>query len=290
MSTVSVKGGLESSPEAISSFHREVRMAGERYWRDLPWRNIDDEYAVLVSEIMLQQTQVQRVLKYWQRFISLFPTLDALAAADTRLVLESWQGLGYNRRALMLKRCAQECAARFQGRLPQNYDVLIGLPGIGPATAGAITAFARDKPCVYLETNVRCVFLRRFFPEDDKVPDRLIAPLVARTCPKTDVRAWYYALLDYGAHLKATGENHSRRSGAYVKQSEFEGSRRQKRAAVLRIVLACDGVPFSEIAQALKDSDMAARRQPPDPSLVQEIVDELLAEGFFRCENGLYQA
>lgn len=288
--TPATQGGEGPSPEEIAAFQREVREQGKLHWRDLPWRNIDDDYAVLVSEVMLQQTQVQRVLGYWQRFMALFPTLDALAAADTRIVLENWQGLGYNRRALMLKRCAEECAARYQGKLPRDRAELLGLPGIGPATAGGILAFARNEPCIYLETNVRCVFLRHFFSDEDKVPDRLIEPLVAQACPEGDVRGWYYALLDYGAHLKATGENHSRRARAYTRQSVFEGSRRQKRAAILRFVLGGEGVSLPEIVAALEEFEAAAQRPAPDPVLVQEIVDELVAEGFFRCEDGLFRA
>ena len=288
--SAAAQGGEGPSSEEIAAFQREVREQGKLHWRDLPWRNIDDDYAVLVSEVMLQQTQVQRVLGYWQRFMALFPTLDALAAADTRIVLENWQGLGYNRRALMLKRCAEECAARYQGKLPRDRAELLGLPGIGPATAGGILAFARNEPCIYLETNVRCVFLRHFFSDEDKVPDRLIEPLVAQACPEGDVRGWYYALLDYGAHLKATGENHSRRARAYTRQSVFEGSRRQKRAAILRFVLGGEGVSLPEIVAALEEFEAAAQRPAPDPALVQEIVDELVAEGFFRCEDGLFRA
>ncbi len=288
--TPATQGGEGPSSEEIAAFQREVREQGKLHWRDLPWRNIDDDYAVLVSEVMLQQTQVQRVLGYWQRFMALFPTLDALAAADTRIVLENWQGLGYNRRALMLKRCAEECAARYQGKLPRDRAELLALPGIGPATAGGILAFARNEPCIYLETNVRCVFLRHFFSDEDKVPDRLIEPLVAQACPEGDVRGWYYALLDYGAHLKATGENHSRRARAYTRQSVFEGSRRQKRAAILRFVLGGEGVSLPEIVAALEEFEAAAQRPASDPALVQEIVDELVAEGFFRCEDGLFRA
>ncbi len=105
---------------------------------------------------MLQQTQVARVEKYWQRFMALFPTLDALASVETSLVLEMWQGFGYNRRALALKRTAEICSREFNGLLPESSEELLALPGIGKATAGGIMAFAYQKPSMYLETNVRC--------------------------------------------------------------------------------------------------------------------------------------
>ena len=172
-------------------------------YRDLPWRNVDDAYAVLVSEVMLQQTQVTRVLKYWARWLELFPNVDALAAADTATVLEAWQGLGYNRRALALKRACEQCSAQWAGSLPRTVADLVELPGIGPATAAGVVAFAYDEPAVYLETNVRSVFLHELFPNSERVPDREIVPFVADTCPNEGARVWYYALLDYGAHLKA---------------------------------------------------------------------------------------
>ena len=176
-----------------------VRSEGERLYRVLPWRCIDDPYAVLVSEVMLQQTQVARVEKHWTRFLGLFPTIDALAAAGTADVLAQWQGLGYNRRALALKRAAEVCAAERGGKLPDTAEELEALPGIGPATAAGVMAFAYNRPSVYIETNVRTVFLHELFPACDKVSDRQLAPLVAATCPEDDARAWYYALLDYGA-------------------------------------------------------------------------------------------
>ena len=222
----------------MDAFRERIREQGRLHRRDLPWRYIEDPYAVLVSEVMLQQTQVKRVLDYWPRFLALFPTIDALAAAGTSDVLEQWQGLGYNRRALALKRCADICAAEHGGRLPQTADELVKLPGIGPATAAGVVAFALDRPALYLETNVRTVFLHELFPGEEGVKDAALIPLVELACPDDGVRDWYYALLDYGAHLKATLPNPSRRSAHHTRQSAFEGSRRQKRAELVRIVLA----------------------------------------------------
>ncbi len=267
------------------AFCAKVRAEGERLYRDLPWRNIDDPYAVLVSEVMLQQTQVTRVLKHWGRWMAMFPTLDALAAASTSDVLAQWQGLGYNRRALALKRACETCSAWFGGRLPDTHEGLQALPGIGPATAAGVMAFARNRPGVYLETNVRTVFLHELFSDCDKVSDRELSPLVAATCPEDDARAWYYALLDYGAHLKSVVANPSRRSAHHARQSAFEGSRRQKRAEIVRVVLAEPGIGRDELARRLDAFERAAGRDGVDGAAFDSIVDDLIAEGFFREEG-----
>ena len=200
-----------SEGPALDDFVAAMFARGDELYRDLPWRHVDDPYAVLVSEIMLQQTQVARVGRFWERFLSAFPTVDALAAAAVPDVLELWQGLGYNRRALALKRTADTCAVERAGRLPETYEDLLALPGIGPATAAGVVAFAYQRPSVYLETNVRSVFLHELFPEEEAVSDKVLLPLVEAAAfhpvAAADPRRWYYGLLDYGAHLKATVPN-----------------------------------------------------------------------------------
>lgn len=265
----------------MADFVQTVRREGRAHWRDLPWRNVDDPYAVLVSEVMLQQTQVKRVLDYWPRWLALFPTLDALAVADTSLVLELWQGLGYNRRALALKRCAQICSDELDGQLPVDEKALRALPGIGPATAAGVRAFAHNLPGVYLETNVRTVFLHELFPSSQDVSDKDLVPLVRDTCPPDDARAWYYALLDYGAHLKATLPNPSRRSKHHSRQSKFEGSRRQKRAELLRIVLGGGHVTLAEASRLLDAEEKRQGRPAVDPELVRSLLAQMGDEGFF---------
>lgn len=269
------------------AFVSHVLEQGRLHYRDLPWRYIDDPYAVLVSEVMLQQTQVPRVLRKWRRFLDVFPTLDALAAASTSDVLTEWQGLGYNRRALALKACAEKCSSIFEGSLPGTYDDLIALPGIGPATAAGVLAFAFNKPGVYLETNVRTVFLHDVFRDVQDVSDKRIVPLVAATCQRDDPRTWYYALLDYGAHLKASVPNPSRRSAHYAKQSKFEGSRRQKRAWIVRRVLVSDeGVSLRDVYEELNREELSSGRAEVDEVLFRSIIEDLLTEGFFKEARG----
>ena len=288
------KSGASQAPDwSVCAISREefvqlVSEKGVELYRDLPWRNIDDPYAVLVSEVMLQQTQVSRVKRYWSRWMELFPTVDALAAADTATVLEMWQGLGYNRRALALKRACEVCSADNGGLLPRTVDELVKLPGIGPATAAGVVAFAYDEPSVYIETNVRSVFLHELFPDREEVSDKQLVPYAADTCPSRGARAWYYALLDYGAHLKSQIANPSRRSKHYARQSKFEGSRREKRSFLLKQVLAApDGIDLEELAARLDEHEQQANRGAVDRGLFEAIVSELIGEGFFRREGEL---
>jgi len=277
------------TPELVA-FRRRVLAHGRELYRDLPWRNTRDPYAIWISEVMLQQTQVSRVDGRWQRWIERFPTPDALAAASTADVLEEWQGLGYNRRALSLLRAAQQ-VSEAGGQMPSGEKDLVALPGIGPATAAGIRAFAFDLPGVYLETNVRTVLLHELYPDAAGVPDAELVPVVRATCPPDDSdptddpRTWYYALLDYGAHLKQVLPNPSRRSASHVRQSRFEGSHRQRRASVVRALLssradAPDGVPADELLAACDVSMDAAE--------LAALLDELAGEGFCSCDGDLW--
>ena len=283
--------------ESLDEFRARVFLAGCELYRDLPWRRTRDAYAIWVSEAMLQQTQVSRVDGRWQSWLERFPAVDALAAASSADVLAEWQGLGYNRRALALWNAAREVSEHHGGVMPLDEAELRALPGIGPATAAGIRAFAYDLPGVYLETNVRTVFLHELFPEADGVPDSALVPLVREACPGTgaeipgvDVpctpRSWYYALLDYGAYLKRTVPNPSRRSRSNVRQSKFEGSHRQKRASVVRMLLAAGaaGLAAAEAARALSAEELAAGREPVSEAAAASILAELATEGF--CHEG----
>ena len=263
------------------AFVARVWEEGAEGYRELPWRNIPDAYAVLVSEVMLQQTQVSRVEGYWRRFLEAFPTLTALAEARTADVLALWQGLGYNRRALALKQAAEEVVANHDGTLPRSFDELVALPGIGPATAAGIMAFAYEEPSVYVETNVRAVFIHELFPNEDAVPDADLLPYVADTASTTDPRGWYYALLDYGATLKKSGINPTRASTSYTRQSKFEGSRRQKRAELVRIALSAPkGITRKKAKALLDQSEVDAGREAVDQALFDSLIDDLEREGF----------
>ena len=279
--------------EGIEAFRERVYLAGRELYRDLPWRRTRDPYAIWVSEAMLQQTQVSRVDGRWQSWLDRFPSVDALAAATSADVLAEWQGLGYNRRALALWRAAREICECHAGVMPQDEAALKALPGIGPATAAGIRAFAFDLPGVYLETNVRAVFLHELFPGAEGVPDSALRPLVAEACPDDSLaiagadapcspRTWYYALLDYGAHLKRILPNPSRRSRENVRQSRFEGSHRQKRAVLVRLLLAAgiEGVSVADAALELAEFEAKAGRAAVTEAAASGILEELAAEGF----------
>lgn len=208
----------------------------------LPWRQTRDAYRICVSEVMLQQTQVDRVVPKYLAFTERFPDVHALATSSLRDVLLLWQGLGYNRRAKMLHACAQKVVKTHSGTFPRSYEELCLLPGIGPYTAGAICAFAFDEPIALIETNIRAVYLHHFFHDHTDVSDKELLRIIARTADTQRSREWYYALMDYGSHLKRTLGNPNTRSKHYVKQSVFKGSDRQIRGSLLRLL---GGAPLS---------------------------------------------
>jgi A/G-specific adenine glycosylase len=203
----------------------------------LPWRLTRDPYKILVSEIMLQQTQVERVIPFYAEFTKHFPTVQKLAKASTKDVLVEWQGLGYNRRGINLQRAAQMVVEKHRGVFPAVYSELVELPGVGPATAGDLLAFAYNKPAVVIETNIRTVFIHHFFPTKSKVSDKEILELIEKTLDKKNPREWYYALMDYGTHLKKTLGNNINKSKHYKKQSKFAGSNRELRSHILKLIL-----------------------------------------------------
>lgn len=268
------------SPERLEEFSATVWERGRELYRDLPWRDTHDPYAILLSEVMLQQTQVSRVMGRWEQWLETFPTIADLASAPLPPVLELWQGMGYNRRALNLKRCAEEVVAMHDGVVPSDKKALLALPGIGPSTSAGVRIFAFRQPDMYLETNVRAVFIHELVPGRESVADKELVSLVEATCPQdARVRAWYYALLDYGAYLKKTMPNPTRRSKHYTRQSKFEGSHRQKRAYLLRRVID-DALSTEDLARDLAQSERASGRQEPSVEEVRAILDELEREGF----------
>lgn len=243
------------------------------YWthqRTLPWRETRDPYQILVSEIMLQQTQVERVLPKYQAFLVTFPTLKSLAHAAVTDVLQQWQGLGYNRRGLALQKSAQKIMTEHGGKFPTTEEELRALPGIGPYTAAAICVFAFSQPVVLIETNVRRVFLHHFFPDTEGVTDKELLPLIEQALDTENPREWYYALMDYGSWLGKKVPNPNRRSKHYAKQSTFQGSNRQLRGAITRFLLSKPDAQFEEVRQYTS----------ADPDHIRTTLATLHGEGF----------
>lgn len=274
---------------ALAAFRAKVREQGSELYRDLPWRRTRDPYEIWISEVMLQQTQVSRVDGRWQRWLEHFPTVAALADAPLADVLGEWQGMGYNSRAKRLQVCAQQICKQHGAELPNDHKELLALPGIGPATAAGIRAFAFDLPGVYLETNVRTVLLHELFPQRETVDDKELVPLLEELCPQAGdgVRDWYYALLDYGAFLKKSVPNPSRRSKQHTRQSKFEGSHRQKRAFILRCVLDSPA-SFAQLAEALDAEELAADRERVSTDELRSILHELAREHMIEQRGELW--
>ncbi len=220
--------------------YRRFRTIVRRYYRnhgrrDLPWRLTTDPYAILVSEIMLQQTQVDRVIPKYVTFMKRFPTVGDLSRASLGEVLQHWQGLGYNRRAKYLHQLAVAVMERYGGTFPADEYSLRSLPGVGVYTARAVLAFAYDIGLPFIETNIRTVYIHHFFTNVSIVSDaELMVPITATT-PTTNARHWYYALMDYGSYLKKTVGNTASQSSHYKKQPVFVGSDRQIRGAIIRL-------------------------------------------------------
>ena len=225
---------MKSFTDTVTEYYR----AHGRH--NLPWRMTTDPYAIAVSEIMLQQTQVSRVIEKYRQFMEEFPTARALSRAPLARVLSMWNGLGYNRRAKFLHQMACVVESDHGGIFPATVEGLRQLPGIGAYTAGAIAAFAYDVPSVFIETNIRTVHVHHFFQKEYQggvaVRDADIAEVVARTLGQRgtiSAREWYWALMDYGAHLKRLGIKNGP-CDHRPKQSVFQGSDRQVRGAIIR--------------------------------------------------------
>lgn len=228
----------EHSEILLSEFCESVWNFYAQRERSFAWRSTYDPYSIVVSEIMLQQTQTSRVAEKYEAFLKRFPTFEQLAQASTADLLTEWVGLGYNRRALALQGIAQTVTEKYNGVLPNDPAILETFKGLGPATAASICAFAFNRPATFIETNIRAVYLHAFFGHrKEPVSDKELLPLVAATVDKERAREWYYALMDCGVELKKLYKNPSRKSKHYSRQSKFEGSDRQIRGAVVRFLI-----------------------------------------------------
>jgi len=260
------------SPDAILAFRQEIYHYYHTHARRFPWRETRNPYHILVSEIMLQQTQTTRVMEKYAEFIDTFPNFECLARASVRDILKVWRGLGYNRRALSLKKLAERIVREYKGDLPSRVSELVTLPGIGKATAAAIAAFAFDQPSDLLETNIRRVFIHFFFQDKIGVRDSEILPLIRCTCDTSNPKEWYYALMDYGAMLKQRYPNPNQRSAHYRRQSRFEDSDRQIRGMILRTLIM---EPHMQEYQIIRKLGKKSQR-------VRKNIIQLEMEGFIR--------
>jgi len=262
----------------ISDFQRMVLDHYPQHGRPMAWRNTTDPYHILVSEIMLQQTQVERVMIKYPEFLAAFPDFATLAQIPLANILAAWQGMGYNRRAISLQKCAQRVMNEYGGVLPADADTLATFPGIGRATASSICAFAFNMPVVFIETNIRRVFIHFFFSDAASVSDAEILPLVERAVYRDNPRIWYWALMDLGASVKKIVANPNRRSAHYTKQSPFEGSDRRIRGRIIALLLRTPHLTMHEIVAASRE----------DPDRIFRIITTLENEGFIHCLQNRY--
>jgi A/G-specific adenine glycosylase len=266
------------TPQAVRAFRTIIY---KNYWKNpriLPWRKTRNPYRILVSEIMLQQTQVERVLRKYRLFVKKFPNLLSLAEAPLKDILTVWQGLGYNRRAISLKNIAETIVTNYGGKIPSSQEALIKLPGIGRYTAAAIETFAFNKPTTIIETNIRSVYIYFFFQARKKVKDSEIISLIEKTLDKRNPREWYYALMDYGVILKKTYANLNKKSAHYHRQTPFRGSNRQMRGMILKALVEQPGLSEKELLLQIGF----------DPEKISNNLKRLEYEGFLRKKGKRY--
>lgn len=237
--------------DSIRDFQEIIWERGRQLYRDMPWRQNTEPYWVLVSEIMLQQTQVDRVVPKFEAFIATFPTIQALAGAALAEVLALWSGLGYNRRARFLHEAAKMIVHEYKGAFPATQQQLMTLPGVGVNTAGAILAYSFNIPAVYIETNVRTVYFYHFFEHEAAVSDTTLRAHCEQTIDTEHPREWYWALMDYGSYLKKQGAGANAKSKHYKKQSPLKGSVREVRGQIIKQLTAQQNstLPYAELAK-----------------------------------------
>lgn len=273
LKTLMKKDEIKQFQKTIWDFYKKNR-------RDLPWRNTHNPYHIFISEVMLQQTQVQRVIPKYEAFVQAFPTFKFLANAPFVEVLRVWKGLGYNRRALYLQKAAQSIVTNYNSILPNDEKLLLRLPGIGKNTAGSLRAFIFNEPVIFIETNIRTVFIHTFFKDKVDISDQHILPLIASTLATTNPREWYYGLMDYGSFLKKQDRNASaHKSKHYTTPSTFEGSNRQLRGKILEYLLL-----NKKVLDTRLEKDFAH-----EITRLQTILDDLLREGLIQKNKNYYE-
>ena len=245
----------------------------------LPWRKKTDAYSVWISEVMLQQTQVDRVITFFRNWMKQFPTIKKLAQANQVELLRAWKGLGYNSRALRLKRAAEIIVRDHKGVFPKTYEAILELPGIGPYTAGAISAFAYNQSVTMIETNIRRVYLHHFFKDRANIHDKELLEIIGQTVDYSNPREWYWAIMDYGSYLGKIIPNPNKKSRHYTVQKKFKGSDREIRGKVLELLL-------TKKKQSIEQLTLQLQEVTSDQERIEKILDQLDHEGFLTMNNG----
>lgn len=225
----------------ITKFQKTVLDFYAEHKRDLPWRPHKKRtvipYEIMVSEYMLQQTQVDRVVPKFLLFIKKFPTMQKLADSKDKELISAWSGLGYNRRAFYLRSTCQLLIKDYKGVISKDPKILKTFPGIGEYMSSILPVFIYNQRNILIETNIRSVYLHYFFKGKDSVTDKEILTLIEETLPYGNLRDWYYALMDYGTYLKKEKKMKNTQSTHYTKQKPFKGSLRFVRGTLLKKLL-----------------------------------------------------
>ncbi len=275
-----LRPALPQTNEGYEAFIHTILGFYAVHGRQFIWRETSEPYRVLLSEVMLQQTQTSRVIPKYELFLSLWPTFKELSEAPLDQLLYNWKGLGYNRRALNLRKSAM-ASERWGWSLPKEQAELLSLPGVGKATAAAIGAFSYQQRTIYLETNIRRVLLHCFYPDQEGVKDKELEPLLAHLVQMVeDPKQWYYALMDFGVLLKSLTPNANVRSAHYTKQAKFENSNRQIRGQLIHL-LADTGAKEQDQVIALLSHFEQER--------VLYCLEQLEKEGFVEEMEGTYR-
>lgn len=248
--------------------------------RFFSFREIINPYHIFISEIMLQQTKITTVNNKFNSFIEVFPNFDSLSNSSLDLLLIKWKGLGYNRRAIYLKENAKKIVNEYNGILPQEKTILKSFLGIGEATASSIITYTYNIPTIFIETNIRAVFIYHFFLKNleykEKITDKEIYPLIIDNIDLENPRVWYYALMDYGSFLKKKYPYLTKKSAAYKKQSPFQGSTREVRTKIIDILLKKKSISYENLCNQIQRNDL------------KKILDKLIKNNMINEENTIY--
>lgn len=272
------------NPELINQFQSIIWENYKNHPRKFPWRETRNPYHIFISEFMLQQTQAERVVEKYNLFISKFPDFESLAKASLDEVIILWQGLGYNRRAVWMKQAAERIYKEYNNALPQDPKILEEFKGIGHATAREMTIFSYNIREPFIETNIRRVFIYFFFADKQKIEDNQILQLVDKTIDDQNPREWFYALMDYGVMLKKKfpKENPNLKSAKYVKQLKFQGSNRQLRGKILKLIIDNAGIEIDNLIKKLQE---AYSKPPWEKDAIHLNLDIMETEGIIRREK-----
>ena len=257
----------------IRKFQTMILTWWKTHRRDLPWRKTHDPYKILVSEIMLQQTQVSRGLPKYIEFLEVFPTVEKLAGAKTSSVLRIWKGMGYNRRALYLQNTAKKVVLDYNGIFPNTEQQLTTLSGVGKYTARAIMVFAFAIDIAVVDTNIRQI-ITHFFFDDAPQPEKSIQEVADQLMPKGKAWEWHQALMDYGAIALERNEKRSIKK----KSKPFKETNRYFRGRLLDLVYE----------KQWKEADLMSemvKKFGKDKEFMEEIINGMSKDGLIVCSK-----